>query len=100
MQVTRADYKDPNNLKFENITILGVLYPPSGVSSISRYGGSPSTLPHTMNYDAEKKVHKHKLPWWHKADTRFDFSAWDNLKWQKRLEKSLNGFEKSRSFSL
>lgn len=78
MQVTRAGYKDPNNLKFENITILGVLYPPTGVSSISRDGGSPTTLPHTVNYDAEKKVHKHK----------FDFSAWENLTEMSNIEKT------------
>uniref|UniRef100_A0A8C6NTV2 alpha-glucosidase n=1 Tax=Nothobranchius furzeri TaxID=105023 RepID=A0A8C6NTV2_NOTFU len=32
MQVTKAGYKDPNNLKFENITVLGVPHPPTSVS--------------------------------------------------------------------
>lgn len=62
MQVTRAGYKDPNNLTFENITILGVLYPPnsSAVSLISKEGSPTTSLPHTMQYDAEKKVLKHQ----------------------------------------
>lgn len=60
MQVTRAGYKDPNNLMFENITILGVSYPPnaSAVSLISRVGSPTISMPHTMKYDAEKKVLK------------------------------------------
>lgn len=60
MQVTHAGYKDPNNLTFKNITILGVSYPPnsSAVSSISREGSPTISLPHTMQYDAEKKVLK------------------------------------------
>lgn len=58
MKVTYADYKDPNNLTFENITILGVSYPPnsSAVSPISREGSPTISLPHTMQYDSEKKV--------------------------------------------
>ncbi|XP_056906491.1 sucrase-isomaltase, intestinal isoform X3 [Takifugu flavidus] len=58
MQVTRAGYKDPNNLTFENITILGVSYPPnsSAVSLISGEGSPTTSLPHTMQYDAEKKI--------------------------------------------
>uniref|UniRef100_A0A7N6B035 alpha-glucosidase n=1 Tax=Anabas testudineus TaxID=64144 RepID=A0A7N6B035_ANATE len=55
MQVTHAGYKDPNNIKFENITILGVPYPPSSVS-VTQVGtgspGTPTTLPNSnIQYD-------------------------------------------------
>lgn len=61
MKVTHAGYKDPNNLTFKNITILGVSYPPksSAVSLISVEGSPTTSLQHTMQYDAEKKVLKH-----------------------------------------
>lgn len=61
MRVTNAGYKDPNNLKFENITILGVPYPPTStaVSSTSRRDGvSTTTSTYTEHYDSEKKVQK------------------------------------------
>lgn len=63
MQVTHAGYKDPNNIKFENITILGVPYPPSSVS-VTQVGtgspGTPTTLPNSnIQYDADKKVNTH-----------------------------------------
>lgn len=59
MRVTNAGYKDPNDLKFENITILGVPYPPiiTTVTSTSRRdGASTTTSTFTMDYDSEKKV--------------------------------------------
>uniref|UniRef100_A0A7N6ALI3 alpha-glucosidase n=1 Tax=Anabas testudineus TaxID=64144 RepID=A0A7N6ALI3_ANATE len=63
LQLTHAGYKDPNNIKFENITILGVPYPPSSVS-VTQVGtgspGTPTTLPNSnIQYDADKKVNTH-----------------------------------------
>ncbi|KAM9358900.1 sucrase-isomaltase, intestinal [Symphorus nematophorus] len=55
MQVTHAGYKDPNNLKFENITILGVAQPPLSVSVMT--GSSTTPVPTTsIHYNAAKKV--------------------------------------------
>lgn len=61
MQVTNAGYRDPNDLKFENITVLGVPYPPSSVSvthvGTADVGNSVTTVPNTnIQYDADKKV--------------------------------------------
>lgn len=66
MQVTHAGYKDPNNLKFEDITVLGVPYPPESVSVKhiipGTTGNSTTTLPNTnIQYDADKKVNTHNL---------------------------------------
>lgn len=75
MRVTNAGYQDPNNLKFENITILGVPYPPISITVTStsrRDGASTTTNTFTMQYDSEKKVQK--------PFTHFDFSAGANLK--------------------
>lgn len=61
MRVTNNGYRDPNNLKFENITILGVPYAPTStrVSSTSRRDGSSTTTStYTEDYDSEKKVQK------------------------------------------
>ncbi|KAK2912661.1 sucrase-isomaltase, intestinal-like [Channa argus] len=56
MQVTHAGYKDPNNLKFENITIIGVPYAPISVSVTNGTLGN-STLPGAnIQYDGNKKV--------------------------------------------
>lgn len=66
MQVTHAGYKDPNNLKFEDITVLGVPYPPLSVS-VTHIGAtnteqSTTPVPHTnIEYDADKKVIIHFL---------------------------------------
>lgn len=64
MQVNHAGYKDPNNLKFENITVLRVPHPPLSVSvthiGTSNTGNSMTTLPNTnIEYDADKKVNTH-----------------------------------------
>lgn len=64
MQVTHAGYKDPNALKFENITVLGVPHPPMSVSvthvSNVTHANSTSTLPASnIQYDGAKKVHTH-----------------------------------------
>lgn len=61
MQVTNAGYKDPNNLKFENITILGVPFSPESVSvshvASGGAGNSTTWLPHTnIKYDGAKQV--------------------------------------------
>ncbi|XP_038549707.1 maltase-glucoamylase, intestinal [Micropterus salmoides] len=61
MQVTHAGYKDPNNLKFEDVTILGMLARPGPVSvthfSTAPHGNSTTTLPDAnINYDVVKKV--------------------------------------------
>lgn len=60
MRVINAGYTDPNNLKFENITILGVPFPPTStsVSSINRDGASTTTSTYNEYYDSEKKVRK------------------------------------------
>ncbi|XP_061924131.1 sucrase-isomaltase, intestinal [Entelurus aequoreus] len=55
MQVTHAGYQDPNNLKFEDITVLGVLHPPTSVSVI--HGNSNSTVPDAdIQYDGANEV--------------------------------------------
>ncbi|XP_077467238.1 sucrase-isomaltase, intestinal [Stigmatopora argus] len=62
MQVMHAGYKDPNNLHFDNITILGVSQPPSSVSvthvgSPGSPGNSTTVLPPAgVHYDESKKV--------------------------------------------
>ncbi|GLD74046.1 sucrase-isomaltase, intestinal [Lates japonicus] len=61
MQVTHAGYKDPNNLKFENITVLGVPSPPMSVSVThvrnGAQGNSTTVLPNTnIQYDGAKEV--------------------------------------------
>ncbi|MED6290880.1 hypothetical protein CHARACLAT_017914 [Characodon lateralis] len=61
LQVTTANYKDPNNLKFENITFLRVPLPPTSVSvtHIPTEGGPAKTtvLPNSsFDHDAAKQV--------------------------------------------
>ncbi|XP_022623710.1 maltase-glucoamylase, intestinal-like [Seriola dumerili] len=61
MQVTNAGYKDPNNLKFENITVLGVPFSPLAVSvthvGAGAAGNSTTVLPNAnIKYDAAKEV--------------------------------------------
>ncbi|XP_054477744.1 sucrase-isomaltase, intestinal [Anoplopoma fimbria] len=59
MQVTHAGYKDPNNLTFENITVLGVADPPKSVSVTHIGTNGNSTLTNSrigMDYDGVKKV--------------------------------------------
>lgn len=64
MQVTHAGYRDPNNLKFEDITVLGVPHPPVSVSvthvAAETVGNSTSTVSNTsIQYDEAKKVNTH-----------------------------------------
>uniref|UniRef100_A0A7N8WS69 alpha-glucosidase n=1 Tax=Mastacembelus armatus TaxID=205130 RepID=A0A7N8WS69_9TELE len=60
--VTHAGYKEPNNLKFENITILGVPHPPKSVSVThvskgSGTGNSTTTVPNNnIEYNQAKEV--------------------------------------------
>ncbi|KAG7226089.1 hypothetical protein INR49_018700 [Caranx melampygus] len=61
MQVTNAGYKDPNNLKFENIIILGVPFSPVSVSvthvGAGVAGNSTTVLPNTnIKHDVAKEV--------------------------------------------
>lgn len=57
MQVTNAGYKDPNNLKFEDITVLGVPNRPSSVTVTHNGTGAVTILPSTsITHDAAKKV--------------------------------------------
>ncbi|KAF3698143.1 Maltase-glucoamylase, intestinal Maltase [Channa argus] len=61
MQVTHAGYRDPNNLKFGNITVLGVPYPPISASvthvGAGTLGNTSTTVPNTnIQYDGAKKV--------------------------------------------
>ncbi|KAK2899547.1 sucrase-isomaltase, intestinal-like [Channa argus] len=61
MQVTHAGYRDPNNLKFGNITVLGVPYPPISASvthvGAGTLGNTTTTVPNTnIQYDGAKKV--------------------------------------------
>ncbi|XP_047450351.1 sucrase-isomaltase, intestinal [Mugil cephalus] len=58
MQVAHAGYKDPNNLKFEDITILGIPYPPKSVS-VTHVGATETTtiLSSTnVEHDGAKEV--------------------------------------------
>uniref|UniRef100_A0A087Y481 alpha-glucosidase n=1 Tax=Poecilia formosa TaxID=48698 RepID=A0A087Y481_POEFO len=57
LQVTHAGYKDPNNLKFEKITIMGVPNLPPSVSVTHMPSGSVTQLPSSSFYhDATKQV--------------------------------------------
>lgn len=58
MQVTHAGYSDPNNLKFDNITILGIPVPPVSIS-VTHVGTTNSTTtlePSNIHHDGDKKV--------------------------------------------
>ncbi|XP_005931267.1 maltase-glucoamylase, intestinal [Haplochromis burtoni] len=58
MQVTHAGYNDPNNLKFDNITILGIPVPPVSIS-VTHVGTTNSTTtlePSNIHHDGDKKV--------------------------------------------
>uniref|UniRef100_A0A672YPB2 P-type domain-containing protein n=1 Tax=Sphaeramia orbicularis TaxID=375764 RepID=A0A672YPB2_9TELE len=59
MQVIHAGYSDPNNLTFEDITILGVPHPPLSVSvtHVQTHGNVNTILPVTnIQYDDAKEV--------------------------------------------
>ncbi|XP_057695527.1 sucrase-isomaltase, intestinal isoform X2 [Corythoichthys intestinalis] len=61
MQVIHAGYRDPNNLHFENITILGVPQPPLSASvthvGSGSHGNSTTMIPESgIHYDRTKKV--------------------------------------------
>lgn len=61
MQATNAGYKDPNDLKFENITILGVTSPPKSVlvphaTTRTEKGFTKSLEKSNIHYDDVKKV--------------------------------------------
>ncbi|KAM7399513.1 hypothetical protein PAMP_018780 [Pampus punctatissimus] len=58
MQVTHDGYRDPNNLKFEKITVFGLSQPPTNVSVTHvTNGNSTTTVPDTnIEYDRVKKV--------------------------------------------
>eukprot|EP00064_Thunnus_orientalis_P008511 superscaffoldBa00001014_g8534 len=58
MQVTHAGYRDPDNLKFENITVLGVPHHPVSVSvtHVTRGNSITNVLGTNIQYDAVKKV--------------------------------------------
>ncbi|XP_070684825.1 sucrase-isomaltase, intestinal [Pempheris klunzingeri] len=57
MQVIHAGYRDPNNLKFEEITVLGVPHPLLSVSVTHVDTGNIILLPDTnFQYDGAKKV--------------------------------------------
>lgn len=65
MQVIHAGYIDPNNIKFENITVLGLPHPPRQVTVTHVDTGASdngtTSLPNTnIQYDADKKVNTHK----------------------------------------
>ncbi|XP_028274772.1 maltase-glucoamylase, intestinal [Parambassis ranga] len=56
MQVTNAGYRDPNNLKFEDITILGVPSDPVSVS-VTLVGSGATVLPNSsIQYNETKQV--------------------------------------------
>ncbi|XP_051252783.1 sucrase-isomaltase, intestinal [Dicentrarchus labrax] len=61
MQVTHTGYSDPNNLKFDNIIVLGVPHPPMSVSvthvNTGTTGNSTTTVPNSnIQYNEAKKV--------------------------------------------
>lgn len=60
MDVTNAGYSDPNNLKFETITVLGVPHAPSAVFVIHIGPGGasdPVEIKNTsIHHDAAKEV--------------------------------------------
>lgn len=58
MQVTNNDYNDPNNLKFDNIIILGVPTVPASVSVTHVDATNTTTIldNNNIDYDGAKKV--------------------------------------------
>ncbi|XP_054598752.1 sucrase-isomaltase, intestinal isoform X2 [Nothobranchius furzeri] len=56
MQVTHAGYKDPNNLKFEDITVLGVSVPPTSVTVTDGSQSNTTTNVTGVTYDAAREV--------------------------------------------
>lgn len=63
MQSVHSGFNDPNNLKFENITILGVPYPPKSVS-FAQVGATQraTVLPASnIEHDGAKEVNTHML---------------------------------------
>ncbi len=57
MQVTHAGYNDPNNLNFDDITILGV---PHSQSVSVTHGDSVTVVPNAnIEYNGAKQVNKH-----------------------------------------
>ncbi|XP_037531236.1 maltase-glucoamylase, intestinal [Nematolebias whitei] len=57
MQVTSAGYRDPNNLRFENITVLGMPYPPTSVSVTHVDAETTTVLPNiNIHHDGAKEV--------------------------------------------
>ncbi|XP_034161045.2 sucrase-isomaltase, intestinal [Pangasianodon hypophthalmus] len=55
MQALHSGYSDPNNLVFENVTVLGLSIPPTAVTIND--GNVVSALPESsINYDSVKKV--------------------------------------------
>lgn len=58
MQVTNNGYNDPNNLKFDNIIILGVPTVPASVSVTDVDATNTTTIldNNNIDYDGAKKV--------------------------------------------
>ncbi|XP_029922224.1 maltase-glucoamylase, intestinal [Myripristis murdjan] len=56
MQVTHAGFQDPNNLRFENITVLGVPYPPMSVSVTEGNNITNVLSADKIHHDSSKKV--------------------------------------------
>ncbi|KAM4628069.1 sucrase-isomaltase, intestinal [Polymixia lowei] len=55
MQVTHADYRDPKNLTFENITVLGVPHPVTSVS-VTHHNTITFLSAANIQYNTAKKV--------------------------------------------
>lgn len=86
LQVIHAGYKDPNNLKFESITVLGVPYPAVSVSVTHNTNGTHANsaviLPSAnIHYDDAKKVNIDIVV--HKSKTKTTTIFWGKL--QKTL---------------
>ncbi len=70
MHVTHNGYTDPNNLKFENITVMGVTRAP--VSVLVSDGSNTNTLTESqVNYHSTRKVKEFIIHYQSQCETMF-----------------------------
>ncbi|XP_071390650.1 sucrase-isomaltase, intestinal [Centroberyx affinis] len=55
LEITKAGFTDPNNLMFENITVLGVSHPPASVT-VTQSNITTTLAAANTSYDPDKKV--------------------------------------------
>ncbi len=90
MNVTHNGYTDPNNLKFENITVMGVTGAP--VSVLVSDGTTTNALNVSqVNYDSTRKVKEFSIHHQSQCETLFvtNFTDFDWNRIFNTLQKSV-----------